>query len=842
MGEGVRRIRSSRWLLTAAFLLAAGCQQMRLPAIDPTGERIFSPSGTTQWAVPSDSRTPSSSIWPRPAWEQPLTPPPCPEPTLGPPIGIAAAPQTPLPADRTGSSGIPGTLRITPTRMIAPVGSEVVLLGGLCGDDGFLVTNQPIEWMLSQDSVGQFIEINDHGILWNRSKKLSSNYAITRTSSRGEIQTRGTPSVTDDIIQQKGQCWVSLTSASEGTSYVTAVASRGAVWPQRRQTATIYWVDAQWAFPPPAAVSAGQAHTLTTSITRTATNAPVVGYIVRYEVIDGSPAGFGPERATAAEVATDAQGIAAAALTPASPSPGVTQVRIEIIRPADPAGDAPRTKLGEGYTSITWSAPGLALRAAGPSDATLGATLSYRVEIHNPGDIPTRDVVVSSTLPPTLKFVGSVPPAQLFGDRAEWRLGDLPARSMQVLDIQVQADAGGGIRYTFTAAAADGLRADAFVDTQIARPSLALNVSGPSTASVGDRVQFRIEVTNTSDQPLRSVRVTDRFDSTLEHAEGLASPIQRVIDQLPPGATEQIAVGFFVRRAGQVCHVIEADAAGTDRVVREICLTVSTPAAAPQPSLRVTKTGSTESRVGQSVPFSTVVTNTGNVPLTNVRISESFDPALEPRESTPGWEAAALAAGQLVWIIDRLQPGESTQRDVLCVCREPAAAAVAQVRVTADEGTNETAQATVRILPAAAAAPPPGGTPSTQPPPAAGQLTLEVLEFGDPVGLGKRASYAITIRNDRSAPDQDVVVTVEFPPGLRFEKLDGPERGRNVSADGRTVRVSPIREVRAGEKLPEFRVEVTGVQVGEHSLRVTVTSRLAPQGVSSEVTTTVLPD
>ena len=109
-----------------------------------------------------------------------------------------------------------------------------------------------------------------------------------------------------------------------------------------------------------------------------------------------------------------------------------------------------------------------------------------------------------------------------------------------------------------TRRSADGLHADAFVDTQISRPSLTLNVTGPSTATVDERIQFRIEVVNSGDQPLLNITVTDRFDAGLEHTEKLASPIQKVIERLEPGGNAQFAVGFLVRRAGQICHVVEA--------------------------------------------------------------------------------------------------------------------------------------------------------------------------------------------------------------------------------------------------------------------------------------------
>ncbi len=123
--------------------------------------------------------------------------------------------------------------------------------------------------------------------------------------------------------------------------------------------------------------------------------------------------------------------------------------------------------------------------------------------------------------------------------------------------------------------------------------------------------------------------------------------------------------------------------------------------------------------------------------------------------------------------------------------------------------------------------------------PASGRLSVNISEYGDPIKIGEGTAYVITLKNNRPTPDQDVVVTIEMPTGLVFKTLSGPANLRNTSSDGRTIQVNPIREVRANETLPPFRLEATGRQAGEQHLKVTVTSRLSPQGVTAEETTTV---
>src|SRR4029079_9643986 len=98
-------------------------------------------------------------------------------------------------------------------------------------------------------------------------------------------------------------------------------------WDRRKATATIYWVDAVWQFPPPAQRRARQKQILSTTVSRSG-GAPVAGWNVRYEIVDGPDAAFavGSAMSREAVVRTDAGGRATIELLPRSTQPGITMI------------------------------------------------------------------------------------------------------------------------------------------------------------------------------------------------------------------------------------------------------------------------------------------------------------------------------------------------------------------------------------------------------------------------------------------------------------------------------------------------------------------------------------
>ncbi len=383
-----------------------GLRQLAAPRLDPTGEHIFIPAGAPDPAFPPGATA------------------------LAPPVGPTAG------------------LAINPSSLIAPVGSEVVLVGSVIGGEGYLLTNEVVEWTLDANGAGQFLTAGQRRRLdlinWWRGlpKKIDSRYAINATLRYPLTLDRGTPDPGDDLIVQTGQSYVTVISPVEGKSMVTAFAPAISGWDLRQQTATIYWVDAQWRFPAPAISPLGGRNSLVTTLNRQTDNSPLAGWQIRYDIAGGPPAGFAPDGATSAIAITNEAGEAAVEIVQSQASPGTNTINISVIRPGDLGGQNQPLTVGVGATAQTWASadgssvavvpqpiPGgappptlessptptppsqpvqpaaaaLDVSIVGPTSATVGERVAFQIRIANRGASPATGLQVTDRFDPGLQ-------------------------------------------------------------------------------------------------------------------------------------------------------------------------------------------------------------------------------------------------------------------------------------------------------------------------------------------------------------------------------------------------------------------------------------------------------
>ena len=854
----------------------AGCAQLRVPQIDPMGRTIFLPApNSTQILTPGLSRgaVPSTPMVQAPAGFQsvPGNIPPVQgiqsDPAFTPPPRVPSCangqcgarlhnPQI-QPAGSLVSHRVPssrnkrGTLTTTPARIVAPVGSEVVVLAGICGDDGYYITNQPIEWMLSQDSAGQIIEVGgmEHSTL-NRllppsSKKMSGVYAHGRTGLKEKLLTRGTETCVDDQKVARGQTYITLTSGSEGTSYLTTVAPRTDAWPERKSITRIHWVDGIWSIPMPSSAAAGTVHPLNTLVTRTSDGTGVNGWIVKYQIVGGVAAEFGPAGTQTAEVTTNSQGRAPVNLRqPAGKAVvGPTQVRVEVIRPG--YGGGREITLESGITTVNWSAPALTIRAIGPRTAGVNQPFNYRIEVTNPGDRVARNVIVSSNdFIDSVEYISSSPKPGQYGSRFEWNIGDVQPGSLpRIIDIQLRSSEKGPKQICFeVASASDQLKTETCTETTIAVPCIDLSIEGPTHAKVGDSVRYNFNITNQCDRPLENVQIRIQYDTGLS-AEGVANPAELTpIARILPGETVNLpALTFRPLRGGTHCFNLEINSAAGDTSRARRCLEVEN---VTQSRVRIDMESQGVVRVGDQVLVKMKVTNVGNVPLDEVTLINTFSRSLTPVQRTA--LPQTWIGDDMAFQLGRLEAGQQRVVEVRYNTNRADGDAFSRATVTTPLGASDQTGVTIRIETNA-----PGGTNAPTlsepgiaiPDDPAGSLSISVIAIDRTVAVNNNARFQISVTNNRSVTDQNIVISLLVPPGTRLLAPDPSQTGLRIgtpSADGSQIQFEPRREMRAGETLT-FPIALQTLQTGQSTLVARATSVRTPNTIEASGSVTVVP-
>lgn len=798
-------------------LVPCGCAEFRAPRIDPTGQRIFAEPAPVYRDEPG----------PMASWD-------------------------------------PVDLIVAPRATVAPVGSEVVLTAGVRGQDNYLITNERIHWTLDPGGVGEFVDIQPGSWCdflvcdFTRPHKVDATYAVGSTSRKSVRLTRGTPSTEDDVCVLSGQTWISVTSPIEGTSLVTAFAPSVYGWEQRKQTAKIHWVDAQWRFPPPAINPAGTRHVFTTTVMRQTDQSACAGWRVRYQIAGGPAAGFAPSGAQSVEVETNALGQASAEIFQQRPAPGTNRVDIQIIRPAAPG--VQQIMVGSGSTMKTWSSPGIAVRKTGPAVAGVGSTVCYRIQVSNPGDMAAENVAVVDEIPETMSLVGTNPPATPNGRTVQWNLGRLGPGGCQAMTVTLRADRPGSAAGCAHATASGGLKASECVTTTVAAVAaavaaapLGLRVTGPTQAAVGEQVAFEILISNPGDATYNDLVIKDRFDAGLQHASS-ASPIERKLKRLGPHETQPVKIIFRVVSAGQLCHTVELLENGALRATNRACLTAvaagqpaippgaAWPSAEPAkpgqpapgarpvspPAVSVRITGPSLQNAGEEGEFRITVTNTGGQTLTNVKVFNEPAPEMLVTGTLP--ECQLQGENTAVWTINTLTVGRTQDFRVGYRFLKAAREACTRVSVTTSEGAKAEDRACLEIRP---------GRGAQAAPPSGAGLTLALTSLHNPTTEGKESTCEILVSNTGQTPASNVVleVTVPSPQMTPVPLLTTGPAGLNL-IEGQTVRFNALPLVNPGQSF-SYRVRVLAKAAGEADLQARLTSSDLKQPVTGAVKITI---
>jgi len=855
-------------------ILASGCKTLTIPAINPNGGTIFSGQSTTLVSPHgANNGYPAQG----PAYQTPPEPKKC---MHGVPSGGDGKSSSSCKLCKGGHTSADeararcGELLLTPTKLVAPVGGEVILLAGICGKDGLLVTGEPIEWMLSPESVGQIIDVGDdnqsqrHHLFKKQQKqsdvgKLDVDFARGRTSTEPGKITRGTAKSDDDLPIRKGQTWLSLSSPSEGVSKVTVMAPESEAWDKRRQTATIFWVDARWEFPQPQQANSGQPITLVTKVSKADGLVPAEGWIVRYRSLNPEVARFMPQYGEVFEKYVDRNGNAVVDLVnmlqpnTISKTNASALIEVEVVRPGQSSENMPELPLGRGTVQVTWSSAELTLRVAGPEVAVQGQPLAYTATLENDGYAQAENVILTAAVPNGMNIQSVTPkPTRRTGNNMSWDVGVLGPR--QALDVQLVTEATSEMdaRVVFEATGSPGIQKNAVISTLVQKPQVNLSINADPTntqVAVGDLATFNMKLTNTGNQTVTDLVVFLEAAPGLSHARDGAKEVSRAVGYLAPGQSVDLSAQFIAEREGDL--TVKATARTANQILTGSAATIRAvpgPQRVPQVELDMrSSTGANPIAVGTATSVQIFVRNTGPVAVRNLIVTLKYDPALTPTGASAGFEP--MYANQILkWRLPELPVGTTTDYQVNFSGGQ--ASSDAQVVATV-----ESEDRAVRVMrnvgipivqagvPGTAGVPtnpapnlPPSLPPSLPPAQPATDLLVSIEPVSRAARLNEQSDYIITVKNASAINQQQVVLALQVPEGLQVNDVRGPAASSYQFDDaGRILTMDPIQTLRPQDQVA-YRVVFLHRLVGQGNLTAVVKSGNAPNPVSTSATIATL--
>jgi uncharacterized repeat protein (TIGR01451 family) len=259
--------------------------------------------------------------------------------------------------------------------------------------------------------------------------------------------------------------------------------------------------------------------------------------------------------------------------------------------------------------------PAIKVVKSGPTTAHEGDKVTYTFTVTNEGDIALSSLTVSDNVAGDGVYQS--------GDDNHNNKLDLDETWVYTKDYTIPADQNDDVVNTVTACGLDPIQANAeepdpTCDTDehhldVLHPSIEVSKYGPSFAHEGDTVGYTFVVTNTGDTTLYDVGISDDI-ANLEHCDD---------DTLAPWASTNCTASYVIP-ADQIDDVINTvTASGTDSLQQTVTAQDDHTLDVLHPSIHVVKTGPAKAQVGDTVTYTFTVTNTGDIPLGGLTVSDN---------------------------------------------------------------------------------------------------------------------------------------------------------------------------------------------------------------------------
>jgi len=433
-----------------------------------------------------------------------------------------------------------------------------------------------------------------------------------------------------------------------------------------------------------------------------------------------------------------------------------------------------------------------------PPTASVGQAFENTIVVNPVAHIG--NVELTHYIPANAEFVKADPsPASVQGQKLVWNWKELKQGDQRTVRVWIKPLAEGELRSCST------IHALPFgcVVTQVGKPSLTIEKTGPATAQVGEQCTYNIVVRNVGTSPAYKVEVTDTIPPGMSHESGKSELIFDAGD-LQPGDAKQATVVLTANQRGTHVNKVTANSSNAASVSDTAVTKVV------QPGIKVVKTGPPQQFLGKTATYNITVSNTGDTTLEGVAVVDQA-PSNAAIADAPG---AQVAGQQATWSVGTLAPGQSKSFTLGLRASQPGVT-VNRVTASANGGLSDSAQAETLWRGYAA-------------------VLVEMVDDPDPLLVGESTTYTLKVTNQGTAADHDVSVVIEFPAQLTPTAAGGVSAG---TIQGNTVTFAPVASIEAKQVLT-WTIQAKAAQVGDGRVTARITTKLLNARPVTEVEAT----
>lgn len=455
--------------------------------------------------------------------------------------------------------------------------------------------------------------------------------------------------------------------------------------------------------------------------------------------------------------------------------------------------------------------PLIASDILGPKQILIGREASYRVRLHNDGDVPANELVASIRIPSWADVVDTTASRGMIQQSQdnrtpgalEWQIQRLDAHASETLSLKLVPRASRPLELGVTWTCAP-VGSRAVVEVQ--EPKLRMHISGPDEVLFDKPQIYRLTLTNPGTGTAENVKI-----DLLPPGGGEDAVSTHRLGDLPPGTSQSVEVELTAREAGKlyVKALASADGGLSSDAAKDIFCR--------KPELDVDWRGPDSKYAGTAATYYFRVRNPGTATADDVSVVVALPEGMEFTSASEG-QMFAPERHTVTWRVGSLGPGDDYYMELKGTLRTPGAN---QLRVSAETAGGELSDSKLAETNVVALA----------------DLTLDVSDPRGPVAIGADAIYEIRIANRGANSAENINVVALFSEGIEPETVEG---AMYSASDGR-VTFRSIDKLDAGRQIV-LRIHAKGTQPGNHVFRAEVLCKDLDTRLAEEETTRFFAD